>query len=141
MFSSQQFFMGHNNCTAVLCWVVSFYISLLWSYSYYLSSQICDKNTPQQLYSGQSFTSRSNYYPEHWFLASNLKKSYFLNYFPFSSLFCAKLLLNFGTIAVWSQTSSGHLFLVPKLKEHLYFRQYTIPSFVHHSAKIPPYHS
>jgi hypothetical protein len=72
------------------------------------------------------------------FGVKSLKKSYFLYYFPFSSLFCA---INFGTIAVWSQTSSGHLFLVPKLKKQLYFQQYTIPSFVNHSAKIPHYHS
>jgi hypothetical protein len=69
------------------------------------------------------------------------KKAIFLTIFLSAVFFCAKLLLNFETIAVWSQTNSEHLFLVPKLKQQLYFRQYTIPSFVHHSAKIPPYHS
>jgi hypothetical protein len=87
---------------------------------------------------GHAFPSTSRFNPEHWFLALKLSKQLDFDHFPFSSLFFA---INFGTIAVWSQTSSGHLFLVPKLKQQLYFRQYTIPSFVHHSAKIPPYHS
>ncbi len=51
---------------------------------------------------GQSFSSWSNYYPEHWFLVSNLeKKPIFLTIFLSAVFFCAKLLLNFGTVAVW----------------------------------------
>jgi hypothetical protein len=76
-----------------------------------LAVKYATKNTPQQLYSGQSFPSWSNYYPEHWFLVSNLEnKPIFLTFFLLAVFFCAKLLLNFETIAVWSQTSSGHLF-------------------------------